>query len=204
MSTPPAPAKLAVVIATAAPAAVVIRRGPSHWSQLIKWDLETDQFEPGQWLKGTVVEASLSPNGQHIALDIMARRSRIGSWRDTQYAVVSRVPYFTALQICFGGLCYTSVSFTSNGGLTGSGFRGGEVRALNDCPYEIVNEHQAYDRERAGFEYSQRWPGNKWREAIGREIELRDGRIIEGERVLFDANLYQPCQVETPDWALRW
>lgn len=208
MSTPPAPARLVVVVATAAPVAVVIRRGPSHWSQLIKWNLEADEFEPGQWLKGVIHEASLSPNGQHIALEVMGGRSRIGSWKDTQYAVVSRVPYFTALHICFGALCYTGASFTSFGELNVSRSKGAEVRALNECPYQLTREYPVYDRERACFEYSYYRPSNKWREAIGRQIELREGQVIEsrpeGEHLLFDANLYQPCEVETPDWALRW
>lgn len=104
---------LAVIVASKAPIAVVIRSGPRFWSQLIKWNLETDEFEPGQWLIGTVDQASISPNGKHLAIGIAGGKSRIGSSADTRYTLVSRTPYFTALAICIG-------AFTANRSILGS------------------------------------------------------------------------------------
>lgn len=43
-----APCRLAVFLATGAPLGVVLRRGPSDWTQLIYWDRRSDRFEPGQ------------------------------------------------------------------------------------------------------------------------------------------------------------
>ena len=33
--------------ATAAPVVAVLRRGPSHWSHMGRWDLETRSYQPG-------------------------------------------------------------------------------------------------------------------------------------------------------------
>ena len=55
--------RLSVLFASAAPRAVILRRGPkTHW-HLIAWDLETDTFTGGQWMKGLVKLCDLSPSG---------------------------------------------------------------------------------------------------------------------------------------------
>ena len=58
-------ARLFILLATGVPVGVVIRRGPSGQVLLIKWDLENDAFEHGQWLKARVYErrCDLSPDG---------------------------------------------------------------------------------------------------------------------------------------------
>ena len=62
----PVPARLHVILAREAPKAVVFRRGPSNRVCTIGWDLETDTFTMGQWLKGRIYEyrSDLSPNGE--------------------------------------------------------------------------------------------------------------------------------------------
>jgi hypothetical protein len=55
--------RLSVLFASAAPKAVILRRGPkTHW-HLIAWDLDTDTFTSGQWMKGLVTLCDLSPTG---------------------------------------------------------------------------------------------------------------------------------------------
>jgi hypothetical protein len=63
--TPPAPARLFVILARRAPVGVIFRRGPSPWVQLIRWDTEHDRFEHGQWFHGRIYErrCDLSPDG---------------------------------------------------------------------------------------------------------------------------------------------
>src|SRR3569832_1063297 len=53
------------ILAREAPTGVLIRRGPSSQTQLIKWNLKDDTFEEGQWLKARVYErrCDLSPQG---------------------------------------------------------------------------------------------------------------------------------------------
>lgn len=41
----PAPARLFVLLAREASAGVILRRGPSKWVQLIKWNTDADTFE---------------------------------------------------------------------------------------------------------------------------------------------------------------
>jgi hypothetical protein len=58
--------RTSVLFASHAPKAVVLRRGPkTHW-HLLLWDLKTDAFTPGQWMKGLVVLSDLSPSGDKL------------------------------------------------------------------------------------------------------------------------------------------
>ncbi len=58
--------RLEVVFATEAAKAVILRRGPKRHFNLITWDLETDTFESGQWMKGIVRLCDLSPSGDRL------------------------------------------------------------------------------------------------------------------------------------------
>ena len=60
------PARLHVILARDASKAVVFRRGPSNRVCTVGWDLETDTFTMGQWLKGRIYEyrSDLSPDGE--------------------------------------------------------------------------------------------------------------------------------------------
>ncbi|HSA92657.1 MAG TPA: hypothetical protein VLE48_06560 [Terriglobales bacterium] len=54
-----------VILARSAPVAVVFRRGPSKWVELIKWQTDTDTFDFGQWFHGRIYawRSDLSPDG---------------------------------------------------------------------------------------------------------------------------------------------
>jgi hypothetical protein len=62
----PAPCRLSVFLAREAPIGVIVRRGPSEWAQLVRWDRDTDTFEPGQWFHGRVYKrrCDLSADGR--------------------------------------------------------------------------------------------------------------------------------------------
>lgn len=98
-------ARLFVLIAHEAPVGVIFRRGPSGQVLLIKWDLDRDTFELGQWLKGRVYErrCDLSPDGELLLYFASDQRRAMSSW-----TAISRPPYFTALSLwpkcnTFGG-----------------------------------------------------------------------------------------------------
>lgn len=59
------PARLQIILAHNSPQALVIRRGPSRYTAVIGWDRKTDTFQVGQWLKGKIVDADISPNGRY-------------------------------------------------------------------------------------------------------------------------------------------
>src|SRR5262249_44616225 len=60
------PCRLHVLLAREAPVAVILRRGPSAWYQVILWRTDRDTFEDGAWFKGRLYEerCDLSPDGE--------------------------------------------------------------------------------------------------------------------------------------------
>lgn len=64
--------------------------------QLIRWDLRTDTFEHGQWLKGRVYErrCDLSPSGELLVYFAATNRPPYASW-----TAISKPPFFTALTL---------------------------------------------------------------------------------------------------------
>ncbi len=65
-ATAPFQTRLQVLFARDAKRAVILRRGPKRHFNLITWDLPTDTFTPGQWMKGIVRLCDLSPNGDKL------------------------------------------------------------------------------------------------------------------------------------------
>lgn len=57
---------LKVLFAAGARRAVILRRGPREHYHLIGWDLETDAFERGQWMRGVVRLSDLSADGTRL------------------------------------------------------------------------------------------------------------------------------------------
>ena len=57
---------LQTLFAAEAPTAVILRRGPRTHYQLIVWDLESDSFTPGQWMRGRIGLCDLSPDGSKL------------------------------------------------------------------------------------------------------------------------------------------
>ncbi|PTU74018.1 hypothetical protein DBO85_11685 [Pseudomonas mangrovi] len=112
--------RLSLKLASKAPVAVVFRRGPSNWVQLIRWDLRNDSVEAGQWFKGRIYPefSELSEDGE-----LLLYSARKGGWqlRDRNgigntWTAVSRPPFFTALALWNNG-CW-------DGGGTFNGARG--------------------------------------------------------------------------------
>ncbi|HVE15672.1 MAG TPA: hypothetical protein VNB29_03005 [Chthoniobacterales bacterium] len=88
--------RLWVILAREAPVAAIFRRGSSRHVQLIKWNLETDTFEDGQWFKGRVYErrCDLSPDGGLLLYFAATYKEPLQSW-----TAVSKLPWFTALAL---------------------------------------------------------------------------------------------------------
>jgi hypothetical protein len=85
-----------VILARQAPVGLIFRRGPSNRVLLIRWDLERDTFEFGQWLRGRIYErrCDLSPEGDLLLYFAANWRKPFQSW-----SAVSRPPYLTALAL---------------------------------------------------------------------------------------------------------
>lgn len=84
--------------ATDAPVVAVLRRGPSDWFHVGRWELEPNRYVPGAWLHGALYEqrCDLSPDGRWLAY--FALLPRPTGWAPgSTYIAVSRLPWLTAL-----------------------------------------------------------------------------------------------------------
>ncbi|WP_245294401.1 hypothetical protein [Rhizobium aegyptiacum] len=92
----PAATRLYAILARTARTGVIFRRGPSKQVQLIRWDLGSDTFEHGQWLKGRIYErrCDLSPSGRLLVYFAATNRAPYGTW-----TAISKPPFLTALAL---------------------------------------------------------------------------------------------------------
>jgi hypothetical protein len=106
----PPPPRLALLRAARAPLGVVVRRGPSKWTEIIRWDMSRDVFERGHWFHGRIYEkrSDLSPDGELLV--VFASQFTRASITDTEYTyawtAVSRPPWLTALALWPKGDCW--------------------------------------------------------------------------------------------------
>lgn len=85
------------ITATEADAVAILRRGPSDWSQVGRWDTHVGRYEPGSWLRGKlfVQRCDLSPDGRWLAY--MAFQSHGRGPLAPSYLAVSHLPWLHAL-----------------------------------------------------------------------------------------------------------
>lgn len=94
--------KLSIFKASDAPIALIVRRANKgkDW-QLIRWDMQDDTFDEGQWIRNKhlwIDGCSLSSDGQYFywIYNLFCTKDKTLETNDT-HAGVSNVPYFTAL-----------------------------------------------------------------------------------------------------------
>ena len=141
------PARLHVVMASRAPAAVVFRRGPAESVCTIGWDRSRDEFHMGQWLRGRIYErrADLSPDGKHLIYFARGGGARRYAETKGSWTAISRAPWLKAVTLWGKGDCW------QGGGL----FTSDKKYFLNGCHFPVresseVNVDQKY-RLRGGF-----------------------------------------------------
>lgn len=93
----PLPARIHVIVAREAPYAVVIRRGPTKQVCTIGWNLRTDEFVIGQWLKGRIYEhqCDVSADGRYFIYSATKGKQmpEVGWY----WTAISRTPYLKAI-----------------------------------------------------------------------------------------------------------
>lgn len=131
----PIGARLFMILARKAHTAVIFRRGPSKWVQLIRWNTDNDTFEGGQWFRGRIYErrCDLSPDGSLLVY--FAQKISARSLKDKEYTyawtAVSKPPYLTALALWPKGDCWNGGGlFKSNKALVL--YHRGKVKAHPD------------------------------------------------------------------------
>lgn len=104
------PPRLSVLLAREAPRALILRRGPSKWVEVIAWDTQRDTFEHGAWFHGRIYErrSDLSPDGTKLIYFVNKFTSKTVEDEEYTYAwtAVSKVPYLTALALWPKGNCW--------------------------------------------------------------------------------------------------
>lgn len=93
----PTPPRLYCIPATRAPVVAVLRRGPSDWAHVGRWDLSEGRYEPGAWLKARIFprRSDLSPDGRYLSY--FAHDPRADWEHGEAYVAVSKLPWLTAL-----------------------------------------------------------------------------------------------------------
>jgi hypothetical protein len=88
--------RIFVLLASSAPIGVILRRGPSKHVLVLKWHLETDALEQGQWFHGRIYErrCDLSPSGELLLYFAASYKEPPRSW-----TAISKPPYLTALAL---------------------------------------------------------------------------------------------------------
>ena len=83
--------------ATRSPVVAVLRRGPSDWSQVSRWDPAAGTFDPGSWIRANLYpqRCDLSPDGQWLAYFTLRGRAEWAA--GPTYIAISRLPWLTAL-----------------------------------------------------------------------------------------------------------
>ncbi len=94
------PPRLFGIPARNAPVVAVLRRGPSDWCHIGRWDVGAQPaYQPGAWLRGTIYpqRCDLSPDGRWLAYFVLTGRPA-ADWRaGGTYVAVSRLPWASAL-----------------------------------------------------------------------------------------------------------
>lgn len=75
----------------------VVRRGPTAWSHVGRWDLEAKRYEPGAWLGGRIFprRSDLSPDGRFLCY--FAHKPGAAWAHGEAYVALSKLPWLTAL-----------------------------------------------------------------------------------------------------------
>jgi len=91
------PPRIYCIPATRAPIVAVLRRGPTNWSHVGRWDLREKRYEPGAWLGGRIFprRSDLSPDGRFLCY--FAHKPSATWEHGDAYVALSKLPWLTAL-----------------------------------------------------------------------------------------------------------
>jgi len=91
--------RLYLLYASQSPKVIILRRGPSKWTQQILWDTSSDTFTYGQWFHGGIknYDCDVSPSGDYLLYFAQKYHSKDPDY--TTFTAVSKTPTFTALAL---------------------------------------------------------------------------------------------------------
>ncbi len=77
---------------------VIFRKGPAKWTQVLKWNTETDKIIAGQWFKGSFYpgKSDLSPYGNYLIYFAAKFKDETNKYA---WTAISKPPYLTAIAL---------------------------------------------------------------------------------------------------------
>jgi hypothetical protein len=199
-------AKLFVIFARDVPTAVILRRGPTDWYHVLKWETDTDAITPGAWIRGRIYEEScdLSPDGR-LLLYFVRQASRGQTEFSDSWTAISRVPWLSALVLWpHGGPDEGGGRFINNQRVklrslwsraTHRDFPLRGLKAVQGKPEYHRSSEEVADAE---------WSG---RDQLNRLVFTRHGQLyrqsVEGDQLIADLTDLMPDPQPAPEWASR-
>jgi hypothetical protein len=197
--------KIFVIPARDEPVAVILRRGPTDWYHVIKWNTRRDVFEHGAWMRGRIYEekCDISPDGRLFIYFV--RKDKHPDKRFTHaWTAISRVPWLQALVVWPQGTTYYGGGrFVDNRKIVSRGFF---KEPLEDFPLRGI---ELVDGDRSIHRSSSKVFGAGWcgRDHRGHDIYTRGGklfrRIKKDDKLIADFTDLEPDPQPAPDWAGR-
>jgi hypothetical protein len=197
--------KLFIILATDAPIAVIIRRGPSRWHHIIEWDTRRDRFTHGAWIKGRIYEdkCDVSPDGR-LFLYFVHKGGLSGTEFTDAWTAVSRTPWLQALTLWPQGTTY-------NGGGRFIDNRTIALRAVLYPPHKDfplqglrVTNNETPLHVKTDDVTDADWCGRDHKDRI---IFTRGGQLFRREnstdRLIADFTDLTPHPEAAPEWARR-
>lgn len=102
-----APPRIFGIVAARADVVAVLRRGPTEWWHVGRWDTEDHTFEAGAWFHGQLYpqKCDLSPDGQWLLVSAMKPGA---NWAAGEiYEAVSELPWLQAVAAWEAGTTYS-------------------------------------------------------------------------------------------------
>ena len=187
------------IAATAAPVVAVLRRGPSRWSHVGRWELDRPSYIAGSWLHGTLYpqRCDLSPDGRWLSYFAMSHRRSDWSAGNT-YIALAELPRLTAIA-AWGtdGTWTQGAAFVADTDAWSLGVpHEGDAAAIRSRYGLVLRGASSYavERERGWRETPltpAREPDDAWDQRRGDAIELHKTRPNDpGGPVLFVSGAY--------------
>ena len=200
-------ARLYGLFAANAAVCVIARRGPTHFSQLILWNTETDVFTTGQWIHGNVTSGTLSSDGKYAALCIVGGKTKSGFYPDGCYMVICRPPFFTALEF-WEGYSRGDVSFREGDVIAWPGSEyPHEHRSRTKCPFQVTTSKIELPKI-VTRRLTQGYGEQILADQQGRLVKFEAGAVYDVSRdeprLLCNLNPNKFEEVISPDWARHW
>jgi len=203
-STMPPPPRLFAIFAQSAPIGVVVRRGPSAWTQLSLWDTRHDVFTLGAWFRGRIYaeKCDVSPDGT-LFVYAAHQGGRLQTSYTDSWTAVSRPPWLHALALWPMGTTYgCGGRFVEDRSLIlrGAGAIHPRHPAHGLTIVGGVAEPHRSTNEIGSVEWTGRDQANRLVFAAEGKIFARTGGV---DLALVDFTPHQPDPRPAPDWAKR-